>query len=216
MHLILFGAPGVGKGTQAKNISKDFGVPQISTGDMLREAVRAQTELGQKAGAVMNRGELVSDDLMLDLIHDRISHPDCAKGLILDGFPRTIPQAQGLTTLMKSLSLSLFTCIEIVVPSETIIKRLSARMTCGTCGTDYNPAINPAPQDMICTKCSGKIIIRKDDNEETIKKRLKVYQVQTAQVKHYFEERGSFFSIDGDRTVEQVYASVKEILATLP
>lgn len=215
MYLILFGAPGVGKGTQAKNISRDYGIPQVSTGDMLREAVREQTPLGKKAEAVMNRGELVSDDLMLDLIKERIGRPDCSKGLILDGFPRTIPQAEGLTELMKGMNLPSFTCIEITVPSEQIIKRLSARMTCGSCGADYNPATNPPPADMQCTKCDGKIVIRKDDNEETIRKRLRVYEEQTSHVKTFYQARDAFFSIDGNRSVENVYSSLKEILTKI-
>ena len=215
MHLILFGAPGVGKGTQAKNISKEYGIPQISTGDMLREAVREQTELGKKAGSIMNRGDLVPDELMLGLIQERISRPDCSNGLILDGFPRTIPQAEELSKLMTQLELPAFTCIEITVPDENIIRRLTSRMACQDCGTDYSSAINPAPADMQCTKCGGKIITRKDDNEETIRKRLNVYQEQTSHVKHFYEEKGKFFSIDGHREVSLVYIVIKDILATL-
>ena len=215
MHIILFGAPGVGKGTQAKKISKEYGIPQVSTGDMLREAVREQTELGKQAGSLMNRGELVHDDLMLNLIKERVKKPDCAKGLILDGFPRTIPQADALSHLMKHLNFPCFTCIEITAPSEIIIGRITSRMTCSSCGKDYNPAITPAPADMMCTKCGNKIKSRQDDNEETIRRRLNVYQEQTAQVKHFYEERGTFFTIDGDRDVSEVYASVKDILKNI-
>ena len=215
MHLILFGAPGVGKGTQAKKISKEYGIPQVSTGDMLRDAVREQTELGKKAGSIMNRGDLVPDDLMLDLIHERIMKPDCAKGLILDGFPRTIPQADELSKLMRTLDFPSFTCIEITVPDEKIILRLTSRMTCGACGKDYNHAVEAAPEDMVCRKCSGKIITRKDDNEETIQKRLNVYKEQTSQVKHYYEDKGNFYSINGDQEVDVVYSNLNEILNKL-
>ncbi len=215
MHLILFGAPGVGKGTQAKKISEEFGIPQISTGDMLREAVRNKTELGKQAEAIMTRGELISDQIMLSLIKDRISRPDCADGLILDGFPRTIPQAEGLSKLMDELSLPKFTCIEITAPEEEIIHRLSSRMTCSRCGKDYNPAIAPLPKDMKCTACGGDIIVRKDDNVETLRNRLKVYQEQTAQVKDYYIEKGAFFSIDGNREVDEVYRSIHEIIINL-
>ncbi len=215
MHLILFGAPGVGKGTQAKKISEQFGIPQISTGDMLREAVRNKTELGKQAEAIMARGELISDSIILNLIKDRISRPDCEKGLILDGFPRTIPQAEGLTKLMDTLSLPKFTCIEITAPEEEIIQRLTSRMTCSRCGKDYNPAIAPLPADMKCTACGGDIIARKDDNEETIRNRLKVYQKQTAQVKDYYIARDHFYSIDGNRDVDEVYRSIQEIITKL-
>lgn len=215
MHLILFGAPGVGKGTQAKNISRDYNIPQISTGDMLREAVRTQSELGKKAEAIMNRGDLVPDDLMLNLIEERISKPDCAKGLILDGFPRTIPQAEGLSKLMQKLHLPAFTCIEIQVPAEKIIARLTSRLTCNSCGKDYNPAISAVPQDMKCTACGGDIVTRKDDNEETIRKRLGVYEEQTAHVKTFYEKAGNSYSIDGDCEVSVVYEEIKKILSTM-
>lgn len=215
MYLILFGAPGVGKGTQAKKISKDYGIPQISTGDMLREAVREKTELGKKAEAIMNRGELVPDDLMLNLIRERISKPDCVHGLILDGFPRTTPQAQELSKLMQEMRLPTFTCIEITVPNEKIINRLTSRMTCSSCGKDYNPAFGQVPDDMKCTKCGGAIITRSDDNKETIQKRLNVYNEQTSQVKYFYKDNGHFFTVDGDRDVAEVYTSINEILQQL-
>lgn len=215
MHLILFGAPGVGKGTQAKEISNEYGIPQISTGDMLREAVRKQTGLGIKAKAIMEAGELVPDDLMLNLIRERISQPDCKNGLILDGFPRTIAQADGLRHLMQEMHLPYFTCIEISVPDEIVIKRLTMRQVCNKCGADYNPKTNPAPEDGKCTVCGGEIISRSDDNEATIRKRLDVYYDQTAQVKHYYEEKGNFYSIEGNRSVEEVYNALKQILQNL-
>lgn len=212
MYLILFGAPGAGKGTQAKLISKEYGIPQISTGDMLREAVRLQTELGKKAESIMATGQLVPDDLMLQLIEERITKPDCGNGLILDGFPRTIPQAEALTRLMKTLDLPPFTCLEVSVPEDVLIKRLSSRKTCSQCGADYNPATNPPPSDMICTICGGKIITRSDDNEETVKNRLNVFKQQTGPVKDYYIKTGNFFSIDGNKPVEEVFASIKKIL----
>ena len=212
MHLILFGAPGVGKGTQAKEISKEYNIPQISTGDMLREAVRNQTALGVKAKAIMEAGELVPDDLILGLIKERISQPDCKNGLILDGFPRTIAQAEGLNRLMQEMHLPPFTCIEISVPDEIVIQRLSIRQVCEGCGADYNPKTNPAPADGICTVCGGRIISRSDDNIETIRKRLDVYYEQTDRVKHYYKDQGNFYSINGNRGVEEVYTAIKEIL----
>jgi adenylate kinase len=175
MYLILFGAPGVGKGTQAKIIEKNKGIPQISTGDMLRSAVKKGTDLGQKAGELMKRGELVPDDLMIELIKDRISEPDANHGFILDGFPRTIAQADALDHLMHDLKLPDFHCVEITVPAEDIIARLVARRQCDHCGTDYNLNSNPPPADMICPKCGGHIFQRPDDNEETISNRLTQY-----------------------------------------
>ncbi len=181
MHLILFGAPGVGKGTQAEKISEDYDIPQVSTGEILRSAVSRQTELGKKAQAIMERGELVPDDLMIKIIEDRITQEDCKNGFILDGFPRTIPQAESLEKLLDKLEMPPFKCIEIKVPDDEIIKRLLARG-------------------------------RADDNEETIRKRLKVYKEQTAPVKDYYKSHDHFHSIDGNQHVDRVYKSISHIL----
>lgn len=215
MHLILFGAPGVGKGTQAKLINQEFNIPQISTGDMLREAVRKQTDLGKKAQSIMEKGELVPDDVILGIIRDRISQEDCSKGFILDGFPRTEKQAEQLDALAKEMDLPPFICIEIQVPDAAIIKRLTSRKTCSQCGADFNPQTNPAPADNICPICGGKIITRTDDNEETIRKRLAVYKEQTAPVKHFYEAKNHFFSINGDQDVQKVYGDIKQILTAI-
>ena len=213
MHLILFGAPGVGKGTQAKLISKHFHIPQISTGDMLRDAVRAKTELGKKANLLMNEGKLVPDEIMLALIEERISKPDCDNGFILDGFPRTIAQAEGLDGLFAGLGLSDIICIEISVPEAEIIRRLISRRLCEKCGTDYNMITNPPPADMACVKCGGRIIQRKDDNEETINKRLSVYLSQTAPLRDYYLNKGNFYSVDGLKPIEGVSADIFKILS---
>lgn len=215
MYLIIFGAPGVGKGTQAKLISRDFEIPQVSTGDMLREAIRNETELGNEAKAIMARGELVPDHLILNLIRARISKPDCEHGLILDGFPRTIIQAQELSELMKEINLPAFTCIEITAPKDVIIERITSRMTCNQCGTDYNKTTNPAPEDMVCTICGGNITTRHDDNEATVRNRLKVYCEQTDPVKHYYADRGNFFTVDGNKTVDDVYNQLNKIIKEL-
>ena len=212
MYLILFGAPGVGKGTQAKLISKKNGIPQISTGDMLREAVKNQTELGKKAGEIMKRGELVPDEIMLGLIKERINNQDCANGFIFDGFPRTIAQAQGLDKLMTALNLPAFKCIEIEVPDKDIIKRLVSRRLCENCGSDFNLITNPPPENMICPKCGGTIYQRKDDNEETISNRLKVYKAQTAPLKKYYRNKGDFFTVSGSKPVEEVQKEIAAIL----
>jgi len=212
MHLVLFGAPGVGKGTQAKLISKKFHIPQISTGDMLRDAVKSETELGIKASSLMNEGKLVPDEIMLELIRERISLDDCKDGFILDGFPRTIAQAEGLDRLFSELRLPDVICIEIYVPDEEIIKRLVSRRLCEKCGTDYNLILNPPPDDMLCVKCGGNIIQRKDDNEETISNRLKVYMSQTAPLKEYYQQKGSFYSIDGLRSIENVSQDIFKVI----
>lgn len=212
MYLILFGAPGVGKGTQAKLISKKLNIPQISTGDMLRAAVKDQTELGKQAQAVMSRGELVSDQIILGLIRERFGKPDAANGFILDGFPRTIAQAEGLDKLVNELKLPALQCIEIVVPDEAIIARLVSRRVCENCGTDYNLNTNPPPADNKCVKCGGNIIQRKDDNEETIANRLSVYNEQTAPLKAYYKKQGHFESVDGQQDVEQVQMQILALL----
>ena len=212
MYLILFGAPGVGKGTQAKLISKNYNIPQISTGDMLREAVKSETELGKEASLLMNQGKLVPDEIMLALIKERILRPDCKTGFILDGFPRTIAQAEGLDKLFSELQLDDVTCIEISVPDEEIINRLVSRRLCEKCGTDYNLITNPPPDSMKCIKCEGNIIQRKDDNHETISNRLKVYLAQTSPLKEYYQKKGAFYSIDGLRGIEDVRNDIFEIL----
>ncbi len=215
MYIILFGAPGVGKGTQAKLISRKYKIPQISTGDMLREAIRQGTELGKQAEAIIAKGELVSDDIMLGLINERISQPDCKNGFILDGFPRTIAQAKGLDQLFKEKNLPSPICIEITVPENVIITRLTARRICEQCGTIYDPVTNPVPENNICPKCGGRIVKREDDNEETIHKRLQVYHEQTAPVRDYYRQLSTFYSIDGNRSVEEVFNEIDSILISV-
>ena len=212
MYLILFGAPGVGKGTQAKNLSKMYGIPHISTGDMLREAIRQGTELGQKAKAIIDKGELVPDDVMLGLIEQRISEDDCKKGFILDGFPRTQAQADGLTKLFEKKQLPPPLCIEIVVPEDVIIKRLTSRRICEKCGTIFDPVTNPAPPDNICPKCGGRIVQRSDDNPETIHQRLRVYHEQTAPVREYYRKMGRYVSVDGNKSIDEVFNEIDAIV----
>lgn len=211
MYLILFGAPGVGKGTQAKFISHKFNIAHLSTGDMLRQAVKSATNLGKKAGELMARGKLVSDDVMLGLIRERISLPDCKNGFILDGFPRTIIQAEELDKLMRELELPNLACIEITVPDQAIITRLLNRRLCSSCGTDHNLLSNPPPENMICIKCGGNIIRRDDDNEKTITQRLKVYQEQTAPLRQFYKEKANFHGVDGSRSIDEVQADILAI-----
>jgi adenylate kinase len=212
MHLILFGAPGVGKGTQAKQICVHYSIPQISTGDILRKAVKEKTALGQQAAAIMEKGELVSDDIILAIIRERIQENDCANGFILDGFPRTIAQAEGLDQLMSELQVPALKCIEISVPDEELIRRLTSRRLCQSCGNDYNIITNPPPANMKCLKCGGQIIQRKDDNEETIKNRLKIYHSQTSPIKKFYSKKGIFFSVDGAQDIHKVQTDIKKLL----
>jgi adenylate kinase len=213
MYLILFGAPGVGKGTQAKLISEKYGIPQISTGDMLREAIKAGTELGKQAEKLIKNGELVSDEIILSLIENRIIQPDCKNGLILDGFPRTEKQADGLETIMSRHSLPSFMCIEIAVPDQEVIQRILGRKACSKCGADYNDRTNPAPDNRICPKCGGNITSRADDNEATVKNRLRVYYEQTEIVKRHYEKSGDFYQVDGNKSVDEVFQEIVNIVS---
>ncbi len=211
MYLILFGAPGVGKGTQAKFISRKFGIAHLSTGDMLRQAVKNATDLGKKAGELMAGGKLVPDDLMLGLIRERISLPDCKNGFVLDGFPRTIIQAEELDKLIRELELPDLICIEVVVSDQAIITRLINRRLCSSCGTDYNLLSNPPQENMICIKCGGNVIQRDDDNEKTIAQRLTIYQEQTAPLRQFYIEKGNYHEVDGSRSIDAVQADILAI-----
>ena len=212
MRMIMLGAPGVGKGTQARKIQQDFGIPQISTGDILRAAVHEQTELGKVAKRYMDAGALVPDEVIIDIIRERLQKPDCAAGFILDGFPRTIPQAEALDAMLKEMGLRLDSVVEIYVEPEKIVQRLTNRWVCEKCGADFNQLTNPPPPDLICPKCGGKIVKRKDDNEETIRNRLKVYAEQTAPLKEYYKARGILKTVDGDKPIDEVYREILQAL----
>jgi adenylate kinase len=216
MYLILFGAPGVGKGTQAKLICDKYNIPQISTGDMLREAVRQKTELGKKAEKIMTSGELLPDEIILNLIRNRITAEDCKNGFIFDGFPRNIVQAEELDKLMINLNLPHLVCIEIVVPDEEIINRLLNRRQCHHCGTDYNMISNPPPANMVCPKCGGDIFRRKDDNVITISNRLNIYHKQTELLTEYYRKQNHFYSIAGTGNIDDIQERIKQILEKLP
>jgi adenylate kinase len=212
MIVILLGAPGVGKGTQAKRIVNHFHVPQISTGDILRKEVRENTELGKKVSKIMESGELVTDDLILEIIQKRITLPDCQDGFILDGFPRTIPQAEGLDKLLDELSLPAPVVIEIYAPDEEIIRRLTSRRVCSNCGKDYNLNLNPPPPDGKCTICGGEIVQREDDNEKTVRQRLKVYRKETKPLIDYYNNKHHFHRLDGQESIDVLFNQIKEIL----
>jgi adenylate kinase len=212
MNLILLGTPGVGKGTQAQLIEKKHHIPQISTGDILRAEIKKESDLGRKVQALMARGELVSDEIMLEIIKYRLNEPDCKQGFILDGFPRTLQQARSLDILLQELSKKNIKAISIIVPEPEIIKRLSSRRVCVKCGKTYNLHLNPPPDDAKCRVCGGEIIQRDDDKEVTIRKRLAIYMEKTAPLISYYEEKGNLFEVDGMQTVEKVFAAIERIV----
>ncbi|MBZ4671584.1 MAG: adenylate kinase [Clostridiales bacterium] len=197
MNLILLGAPGAGKGTQAEVICDKLQIPAISTGNILREAVKNGTELGIKAKGYMESGALVPDEVVIGILKDRIAGDDCKNGFILDGFPRTVPQAEAL----EKMGVVIDKVIEIFVPDEKIEQRLSGRRVCEACGASYHVDYKPSKVDGVCDKCGGKTVQRKDDQPETIKERLRVYHEQTAPLKDYYAKRGKLTVVEGQEEV---------------
>ena len=207
MNIVLLGAPGAGKGTQAQKLVEEFGVAHISTGDLLRAAVKAGTKLGVKAQEYMDAGQLVPDKLVVDLVKERLAADDAKKGFILDGFPRNTAQAVTLDSALADMGLSLDAALLVDVKAEVIVERLSSRRTCRDCG--YTA---PAGVD-VCPSCGGEMYQRDDDKPETIQNRLNVYESQTAPLVEYYKGKGLLKAVDGDRPVDDVYADVKELLA---
>ena len=206
MNLVLLGAPGAGKGTQAQMLVQEYGVAHISTGDLLRAAVAAGTKLGQEAKSYMDEGKLVPDKLVIDLVKERLGQDDAKKGFILDGFPRNTAQAVTLDSELADMGCDLDCALLVDVAADVIIERLSARRTCRDCG--YTGSV----KDEVCPRCGGEMYQRDDDKPETIKKRLDTYEEQTAPLVDYYKGHGILKSVDGDRALEDVYASVKEVL----
>lgn len=203
MNIVLLGAPGAGKGTQAQKLVAEFGVAHISTGDMLRAAVKAQSPLGVKAKSFMDAGTLVPDELIIDLVKERLSAQDAQKGFILDGFPRNTAQAIALDTALETMGKAIDSALLVDVASDVIVARLSGRRTCKVCGYTGTAA------DEACPRCDGEMYQRDDDKPETIKHRLDVYEQQTAPLIGYYQERGLLNKVDGDRPVDVVYSDVK-------
>jgi len=199
MNLILLGAPGAGKGTQAEVISDAMNIPQISTGNILREAVKNGTEFGLKAKAAMESGSLVSDDVVIGILKDRIAEDDCKNGFILDGFPRTVPQAEAL----DSMGVNIDKVIEIYVPDETIQMRLSGRRVCESCGASYHTEFKPSKAEGKCDKCGENTVQRKDDHPDTVIERLKVYHEQTAPLKDFYAKQGKLETVTGQNEVSE-------------
>lgn len=212
MRIVLLGAPGSGKGTQAARLVEHYQVPQISTGDLLRAAVAAGTELGLKAKAAMDEGQLVSDDIVLGMIRERLAQPDTERGFILDGFPRNIAQAEALDAMLEELERPLELGILLDVPLDKLMKRLTGRMTCKTCGAVFNRYTHPPEQEGVCDKCGGELTQRGDDNQDTVRRRLEVFEEQTAPLVEYYERDDRLARIDGEREIEQIAADFREIL----
>jgi adenylate kinase len=211
MNIVMMGPPGAGKGTQAKFLSQKFGIPHISTGDMLREEISAGSPLGRKVEEIIKSGKLVEDSLMIDIIKERLSRKDVEKGFILDGFPRTLSQAEALDKLLDSMGKGIQYSIYVEVPEAVIVQRLSARRVCPQCGRIYNMISNPPKHDETCDVCGVKLIIRDDDKPETVKERYKIYAEMTAPVIDYYRKRNILFTVDGTLSVEKV----KEILLNI-
>ncbi|MBU0508682.1 adenylate kinase [bacterium] len=207
--LILLGAIGVGKGTQAQRLSQHLSIPQISTGDLLRMEVQSGTELGLRAKEIMNRGELVPDDVIIDMVRNRLGQADAVRGAIFDGFPRTVPQAEALGSLLNEMDLPAPYVVSIEVPEQDIVERLSSRRVCTTCGAVFNVKTNPkAIEDHRCPKGEANIILRDDDRPETIQQRLHVYREKTLPLVSYYKEKGSFREVSGVGGEDQIFARI--------
>lgn len=211
MNIILLGPPGAGKGTQAKKIAENYSLPHISTGDILRENIINNTTLGIKARSYMSRGELVPDELLITIIRDRLSRPDCAGGFLLDGYPRTIPQADALQMILTESNRKLDVVLNMEVDDEDLIERLSGRRMCA-CGASYHVIFNPPQKDEICDVCKGKLYQRDDDKPEAIKNRLMVYKKQTQPLIDYYDEKGLLRTIDGGKDIQQIFEDIKKVL----
>lgn len=212
MKIIMLGAPGAGKGTQAKKIAEKYQIPHISTGDIFRANIKNGTELGKKAKTYMDQGLLVPDELVCDLVVDRVQQDDCKKGYILDGFPRTIPQAESLDAALAAFGESMDYAIDVEVPDENIVKRMGGRRACVGCGATYHLEYAPTKVEGICDACGAELILRDDDKPETVQKRLGVYHEQTQPLIDYYKAKGILREVDGTMDMEDVFQAVVEIL----
>ena len=208
----MLGAPGDGKGTQAKKIADLCKIPHISTGDIFRANIKQGTELGKKAKSYMDAGELVPDELVCDLVVDRIQQDDCTEGFILDGFPRTIPQAEALTEALNAIEQKMEYALNIDVPDENIIHRMAGRRACVGCGATYHLEFAPTKVEGICDVCGEKLILRDDDKPETVTNRLNVYHAQTKPLIDYYDKKGIVYTIDGTQSMDKVFSDIRKIL----
>jgi len=213
MRLVFLGAPGVGKGTQAEMVSAKYGIPKISTGDLLRAAVAQQTLLGKEAKQFMDRGDLVPDNVVIGLVEEKVDTSECGKGFILDGFPRTVPQADTLGTLLAAKGLSLDRVVHFVIPREEVINRLSGRRSCSKCSTVYHVEFVPPKRDGVCDECGGELVQRTDDRKETVESRMTVYEEQTSPLIDYYREKDVLAELNGSGSVNDVQERLLALLA---
>ncbi len=211
MNIILFGPPGAGKGTQAKKLVDFYGIPQISTGDILRANVREGTELGLAAKAYMDKGELVPDEVLIGIIKNRLDLNDCRTGFILDGYPRTAHQADALSVILNEICKPIDVVINLEVPDEVLVGRISKRLMC-KCGASYHTISNPPRKDNVCDLCGAEVFQRADDNEEAVKTRLNVYKKQTQPLIDYYAKQGILVTLDGTRDIDEVFEDIKAVL----
>lgn len=212
MKIIMLGAPGAGKGTQAKMIAEKFKIPHISTGDIFRANIKNGTELGMEAKKYMDQGLLVPDELTVKILLDRVAQEDCKNGYVLDGFPRTIPQAEALTAALEKINQKMDYAIDVDVPDENIVNRMSGRRACLNCGATYHIVSIPTKVEGICDRCGEPVVLRDDDKPETVQKRLTVYHEQTQPLIDYYKNAGILKSVDGTQPMEKVFSDIVEIL----
>ncbi|MBI9014394.1 MAG: adenylate kinase [Clostridiales bacterium] len=212
MRLILLGPPGAGKGTQAANIVDKYQLPHISTGDIFRANIKQGTDLGKRAKEFMDKGELVPDSLVVELVEDRLQQDDTKVGFMLDGFPRTLPQAEALDSVLTNMGSTLNYVVNIVVDPSVLVERAVGRRICRDCGATYHISFNPSKEDGICDKCSGELYQRSDDNEETVSNRISVYTNETAPLVEYYRSSGKLVTIDGLQDIDKVFADIQKAL----
>lgn len=212
MKIIMLGAPGAGKGTQAKKIAAKYRIPHISTGDIFRANIKNGTELGNRAKTFMDQGLLVPDELVVDLVVDRVKQADCSNGYVLDGFPRTIPQAEALDTALKIINEKMDYAVNVEVPDSNIVNRMSGRRACLTCGATYHIVHIPTKVEGICDSCGGQLVLRDDDKPETVLKRLKVYHDQTQPLIEYYTTQGVLIEVDGTKDMADVFEAIVKVI----
>ncbi|MCM3181052.1 adenylate kinase [Cytobacillus horneckiae] len=215
MNLVLMGLPGAGKGTQAERIVEKYGIPHISTGDMFRAAIKDETELGLQAKSFMDKGELVPDEVTIGIVHERLGKPDCEKGFLLDGFPRTVAQAEALENILSDLSRRINFVINIDVDQEILMERLTGRRICKSCGATYHLVFNPPAKEGECDRCGGELYQRADDNEATVKNRLEVNIKQTKPLLDFYEQKGYLRNINGQQEIGKVFTDLDSLLRGL-
>lgn len=212
MRIIMLGAPGAGKGTQASQVAQKYNIPHISTGDIFRANIKGGTELGKKAKTYMDQGALVPDELVVDLVADRIQQDDCKNGYVFDGFPRTIPQAEALDKALEAMGSKIDFAVDIDVPDENIVKRMSGRRACLTCGATYHIQYKAPEKEGICDVCGKPLVLREDDKPETVLTRLQVYHTQTQPLIEYYTNKGVLKTVDGTQDVADVFESIIQVL----